>query len=92
MPVKILPPNLKYNYLNTGEGNVIGMSTGEPDKIWFNRHFEYDMIPMIENVMNDLELRTVVDVHKIEDLIHTKLPAPVMKRERVYEWLISQLK
>jgi hypothetical protein len=92
MTVKILPPNLKYNYLKADESEVIGMSPHEPDNSWFNRHVEYHMIPMIENVMNDLELRTVVDVHKIEDLIHTKLPSPAMKRERVYQWLISELK
>lgn len=89
MPVKILTPNLKYNYLKAEESDIIGMQAGES---WFNRHVEYDMIPMIENVMNDLELRTVVDVHKIEDLIHSKLPSPAMKHDHVYQWLISELK
>ncbi len=92
MAVKLNSSNLKYVYSKYAVNGDSPKFSGKPDILKFNRHEEYEMLPMIEKVMNDLNFSEAGDVHIIEDLIHTKMPSGTTSREEVYDWLINELK
>ena len=92
MAIKLNSSNLKYTYSKYAVNGGGCEFRGKPDSIKFIRHEEYEMIPMIENVMNDLYLTDAGDVHIMEDMIHLKMPPDCISREEVYDWLVREIK
>jgi hypothetical protein len=92
MPVKLSSSDLKYTYSKFAVNGSGSPFKGKPDSTLFNRHEEFEILPMIEKVMNDLGFVDGADVHIIEDIIHTKMPANTNSRAEVYDWLIRELK
>lgn len=92
MTVKLNSVDLKYVYSKYAVNGEHPKFMGKPDNIKFNRHEEFEMIPMIEQVMNDLHFNESGDVHIIEDMIHLKMPPECISREDVYDWLLNELK
>ena len=92
MAVKLNSSDLKYVYSKFATNGEFPKFSGKPDDRKFNRHEEYEMIPMIEQVMNDHNLSDSGDVHIIEDMIHTKMPSEARSRGEVYDWLRSELR
>lgn len=92
MPVRLRSMDLKYSYSKFSVYGSISSFRGKPDTTIFNRYEEFEILPMIEKVMNDLSLVECADIHIIEDIIHTKQPSECKTREQVYDWLISEIK
>lgn len=57
----------------------------------FNRHEGYEVIPMIQKVMNHFDYGDEADVRRVEDVIADELPGNVRGQKTVLEWLIDHL-
>ena len=89
MGVRIKASDLKYEYSETATNCDSPKFTGKPDSLLFNREEEYEVIPMLENVMDELETKNQSDLHKLEDMIENDLPSNVRKRDDVFDWLVD---
>jgi predicted flap endonuclease-1-like 5' DNA nuclease/uncharacterized membrane protein len=61
------------------------------DAVMFNRKEGYEVIPMIQKVVNTFGYETVDDVKRVESIIATELPGNVRSRKNVYNWLINTI-
>ncbi len=57
----------------------------------FNRREGYEVLPMIQNVVDHFGYTRQADALKVEDVIATELPGDVRGRKRVLAWLIDRL-
>lgn len=64
---------------------------GNPDRALFNRNERYEVLSMIQGVVDALGITSENDVYRLEQLIKEDLPSNIRGRERVREWLIDQL-
>lgn len=61
------------------------------DAVMFNRKEGYEIVPMIQKVVNTFGYTSVEDVKRIEALIATELPGNVRSRKNVYNWLVTHI-
>ena len=88
MNLKIKTSDLKRAYSKRATNGDNPKFTKKPDSLLFNRHEEYEVIPMLEQVLNKLESNLQKDVHLLEDLLLV-MPSNIRSREEVYDWLIE---
>ena len=90
MAIKVTKEMLVYEYtweaVGGDEPNAIKI-----DAMLFNRHEGYEVIPMIQKVVNHFDYDTEADVQRVEQLIADELPGMVRGRKNVFDWLIEQL-
>ncbi len=61
------------------------------DRIMFSRRQGYEVIPMVQKVVNHFGYETEADVKRIEEAIRTALPGNVRSRKNVFNWLVAHL-
>jgi hypothetical protein len=61
------------------------------DATLFNRREGYEIIPMIQKVVNHFGFETEADVQRVEDLINSELPVNIRGKKNVLNWLIQRL-
>lgn len=61
------------------------------DRIMFSRHEGYEVIPMIQKVVNHFGYETEADVKRVEEAINNALPSNVRSRKNVFNWLVNHL-
>lgn len=61
------------------------------DRIMFSRREGYEVIPMIQKVVNHFGYETAEDVKRVELAIRTALPGNVRSRKNVFNWLTTYL-
>ena len=66
-------------------------TTVKYDRSHFNRNGGYEMLVMIQRIVNHFEYEFETDVHYVEDVIHNKLPAAMQSQEEVLGWLTDNL-
>jgi hypothetical protein len=88
--MKVNSSDLQYKYSKTVTGDDSAKFRGKPDSSEFNRHEEYEVIPMIEHIMNHKSWSQKASIHKIEDLIK-KIPSNTRRRDHVFDWLVANL-
>lgn len=59
------------------------------DAVMFNRKEGYEVIPMIQKVVDAFGLESVDDVKRVEAVIANELPGNVRSRANVYNWLVK---
>lgn len=59
------------------------------DAVMFNRKEGYEVIPMIQKVVDTFGFESVDDVKRVEAVIANELPGNVRSRENVYNWLVQ---
>ena len=89
MGAKIKTSDLKYEYSDTATGGDNPKFTGKPDSSLFNREEEYEVIPMLNKVLDELDTLSKSDLHKLEDMIQDDLPGSIRSREKVFDWLVK---
>lgn len=57
----------------------------------FNRHEGYEVVPMIQKVVNHFGFDSQAEVQRIETLIGGELPGNVRGRKKVFDWLVGRL-
>lgn len=75
-----------YSWKATGGDNPNAVRI---DARLFNRHEGYEVVPMIQKVVNHLGAESEADVQRIEALIG-ELPGNVRGRKKVFDWLVQR--
>lgn len=78
---------LKYSRIATNDGKP--KFNGPPDGIFFHRQEEYEAIPMLQKIADDLNLKRESDLWELETMINSQIPADIRTREDVYTWLLK---
>lgn len=87
MGLKINASDLKYKYPRVVETRFAEKITGKDDLSPFNRDDLYDIIPMLEAVMDELGRDDAMTLHFIEDLMNRDLPRCLSGRGEVFAFL-----
>jgi hypothetical protein len=80
--------DLKYRYKEDIAGRDLPRFNGKPDPAPFNRDDLYEVLPMLEAVMEKLGTYDVKILHLLEDILNTNLPKCISTREEVFDCLL----
>ncbi|QKS94891.1 hypothetical protein HUO05_06510 [Vibrio alginolyticus] len=85
---KFKKSDMKYNHYSwtviSGDDPKI---TGKPDSTLFSRKEGYEVLYMINKVLEHRGLSSVTSGQKAETLIKDSLPSTVRSQENVFNWL-----
>jgi hypothetical protein len=87
MGLSINPSDLKYKYPKVVQTRFDQKFQGKDDPNPFNRDDLYDIIPVLEAVMDDLGRDDAFLLHCIEDLMNQELPRSLASRGEVFRFL-----
>ncbi len=65
---------------------------GAPDSSRFSREEGYEVLSMIQSVVDELSLTKKRDVHALEDIIKNFLHGSIQRKDRVFSMLVSSMK
>ena len=88
MDIVIKPSDLKYKYPKDIQNREGPKFSGIPDPTPFTRDDLYDILPMMEAVMNALESSDGRVLHLLEDILN-EMPRFFVTREEVYACLLE---
>lgn len=89
MGIVINPSDLKYRYPRVVTTRFDEKFQGEEDLNPFNRDDLYDIIPLLEAVMDTLGRDDARTLHLIEDLMNQHLPRFLSSRGKVFRFLVE---
>jgi hypothetical protein len=89
MGLTIVASDLKYKYPKATQTRFEQKFQGKDDPEPFNRDDLYDIIPLLEAVMDDLKRDDARILHCIEDLMNQELPRSLVSRGEVFRFLTS---
>jgi hypothetical protein len=84
----IEPSDLKYRYREDLTGSDLPRFTGKPDPAPFNRDDLYEVLPMLEAVMEELGTYDLKILHLLEDILNMNLTKCISTREEVFDCLL----
>lgn len=87
MGLNINASDLKYKYPKAVETRYEAKFAGPDDGLPFNRDDLYDIIPMLEAVMDELGRDDAQTLHFLEDLMNRDLPRCLVARGEVFDFL-----
>jgi hypothetical protein len=87
MGLNINASDLKYKYPKVTETRFQPKFQGKDDPEPFNRDDIYDILPLLEAVMDDLGRDDARTLHFVEDLMNRDLPRCVSCRGEVFSFL-----
>jgi len=87
MGLCIRPSDLKYRYPRIVETRHQPKFQGAHDPSAFNRDDLYDILPLLEAVMDDVGRDDARTLHYVEDLLNRDLPRFVISRGEVFRFL-----
>ncbi|OHU87016.1 MULTISPECIES: hypothetical protein [Pseudoalteromonas] len=61
--------------------------TGKPDSTRFSRYEGYEMLYMIDKVLEHRDLTSVRSGQKVESIIRTELPSTTQSQEKVFNFV-----
>lgn len=89
MPLRIKPSDLYYKYPKDTVNRDKTKFRGKPDSTAFNRDDLYEVIPMLEQVMNELGRDDARTLHAVEELMIRDLPRFIATRGEVFDFLVG---
>ena len=89
MAVTIIPSDLYYKYPKDTANRHETKFRGKPDSAPFNRDDLYEVVPMLEQVMNELGRDDARSLHAVEELMIRDLPRFLGTREEVFDFLVG---
>lgn len=89
MGISIKPSDLKYKYPKDVVSRDVPKFCGKPDPASFNRDDLYEILPLLEAVMDELGRDDGCTLHLIEDLMNRDLPRSIVAREEVFDFLVG---
>lgn len=89
MPIQIKPSDLFHKYKHKKETRHEPKFTGKPDPNPFDRDDLYDVMAMMEAVMNELGYQEGLILEKLEELMIFEMPRFIETREEVFDFLVS---
>lgn len=89
MSLEIKPSDLYYRYRHKKETRDLPKFKGKPDLHPFDRDDLYDIIPMLEAVMDEVGSVDGQILEKIEEAMLLQMPAFINTREQVFDFLVN---
>ena len=87
MGISIKPSDLYFKYPKDTANRREPKFTGKPDNLPFNRDDLYEVIPMLELVMDELGRDDARTLHTIEEIMNRDMPHCIFAREEVFDFL-----
>lgn len=89
MALHIKPSDLYFKYRRNKTARQQPKFTGKPDPAPYDRDDLYDVIPMLEAVMRELDCRDAQVLHRLEKLAGDEMPPFIQSREDVFDFLVN---
>lgn len=86
MSITVKASDLKFKYPRDIANRLEPKFTGLPDPAPFNRDDLYDVLPMMEAVMDELDSQDGEVLNLLEDLLN-QMPRFLTTREEVFDYL-----
>ncbi|TLM65916.1 MAG: hypothetical protein FDZ69_08125 [Deltaproteobacteria bacterium] len=92
MAIAIKPSDLYYKYARKKATRDVPKFAGKPDPHPFDRDDLYEVIPMLEAVMNELGSSDGRVLHRAEEVMVGKMPGFIRTREEVFDCLVAVMR
>ena len=92
MNIEIKPSDLYYKYARKKATRDVAKFTGKPDAHPFDRDDLYEVIPMLEAVMDALGSTDGRVLHRVEEIMIHELPTFIGTREEVFDCLVAVMR
>jgi hypothetical protein len=89
MGIAVKPSDLKYKYPKDIARRDLPKFQGKPDPAPFNRDDLYEVLPMLEAVMDTLVSDEERILHLLEDILNLDMPRCISTREEVFDCLVE---
>jgi len=90
--IEIKPSDLYYKYARKKATRDVAKFTGKPDAHPFDRHDLYEVIPMLEAVMDALGSTDGRVLHRAEEVMIQEMPGFLRTREEVFDCLVGVMR
>jgi hypothetical protein len=90
--IEIKPSDLYFKYRRNKQLRGEPKFSGKPDTNRYDRDDLYDVIPMLETVMDELNCRDAGVLHRLEELAGDEMPRFISSREDVFDFLVSVMR
>jgi hypothetical protein len=87
--IVIKPSDLYYKYPKDTAGRDLPKFAGKPDPAPFNRDDLYEVLPMLEAVMDALGSDEGRILHLLEEILNLDMPRCISTREEVFDCLVE---
>lgn len=87
--IAIKPSDLYYKYKRKKATRSAPKFSGKPDPHPFDRDDLYEVIPMLEAVMDALGSDDGRILHRVEEVMINELPGFIRAREEVFDCLVA---
>ncbi len=91
MGITIKPSDLYYKYLKDTIRRDEPKFRGKPDPAPFNRDDLYEVIPMLEQVMDTLMRDDARTLHAVEEILVRNMPGCVVSRGEAFDFLVGTM-
>lgn len=92
MAIAIKPSDLYYKYARKKATRDVPKFAGKPDPHPFDRDDLYEVIPMLEAVMNELGSSDGRVLHRAEEVMVGEMPGFIRTREEVFDCLVAVMR
>lgn len=92
MAVSIKPSDLYYKYARKKVTRQALKFSGKPDPQPFDRDDLYEVIPMLEAVMDELGSNDGRVLHRMEEVMINEMPGFIRSREEVFDCLVAVMR
>jgi hypothetical protein len=90
--IAIKPSDLYYKYPRETASRHEAKFDGKPDPRPFNRDDLYEVLPMLEKVMDELGCDDARALQEIEETMIRSMPAFIASREEVFDFLVGSMR
>ena len=88
MSITVKASDLKFRYPRDIARREEPKFSGLPDPTTFNRHDLYEILPMLEAVMDELGSVDGRELHQVEDILN-EMPSFIATRAEVFGYLLG---
>ena len=89
MGLRIKPSDLYYKYPRDTASRGAPKFRGKLDPAPFNRDDLYEVVPLLEKVMDELGRDDAATLHLVEELMIRDLPRFLVSRAEVFDFLVG---
>jgi hypothetical protein len=92
MGLLIKPSDLYYRYRRNKAQQHEPKFSGKPDPALYDRDDLYEVIPMLQAVMDELCCTDADVLHRLEELAGDEMPQFIRTREEVFDFLVAVMR
>lgn len=92
MSLQIKPSDLYYKYRRNKALRDEPKFAGKPDPQPYDRDDLYEVIPMLQAVMDELNCSDANVLHRLEELAGDEMPLFLQTREEVFDFLVAVMR